>query len=236
MLSEEEKERYRRQLILDEVGEKGQEKLKNAKVLVIGTGGLGSPVCLYLTAAGVGHIGIVDADVVDRTNLQRQVIHFTKDLNRPKVESAKEKMNALNPSVEVTAYHRFLDENNAEEIMKPWDFIIDGTDNLPAKFLINDTCVKLGKPFAHGGLLRWQGQAFTHLPGTADLRSYFKEPPPPGVIPPASQSGIMGATAGMLGTVLAAEAIKYCLGTGDLLTNRMLTIDVKTMTFRNISL
>lgn len=146
-LSEEQIERYSRHILLQDVGLEGQEKLLNAKVLIIGAGGLGSPVSLYLAAAGVGHIGIVDADVVDLSNLQRQVIHQTKDLGRPKVESAKEKMIGINPDVEVTTYHDFLDSHNAEEIIQPWDFIIDGTDNFPAKFLINDACVRLGKPF-----------------------------------------------------------------------------------------
>ena len=160
-LSEEQIERYSRHILLQDVGLEGQEKLLNAKVLIIGAGGLGSPVSLYLAAAGVGHIGIVDADVVDLSNLQRQVIHQTKDLGRPKVESAKEKMIGINPDVEVTTYHDFLDSHNAEEIIQPWDFIIDGTDNFPAKFLINDACVRLGKAFSHGGILRFQGQTLS---------------------------------------------------------------------------
>ncbi len=176
---------------------------------IIGAGGLGSPVALYLAAAGVGHIGIVDADVVDLSNLQRQVIHQTKDLNTPKVESAKEKMIAINPDVEVTTYHTFLASDNAEEIIKPWDFIIDCTDNFPVKFLINDACVRLGKAFSHGGILRFQGQTFTHLPGTACYRCFFKEPPPAGTVPTSSQAGVLGAIAGMLGTIQAAEALKY---------------------------
>ena len=187
-LSEEQIERYSRHILLQDVGLEGQEKLLNAKVLIIGAGGLGSPVSLYLAAAGVGHIGIVDADVVDLSNLQRQVIHQTKDLGRPKVESAKEKMIGINPDVEVTTYHDFLDSHNAEEIIQPWDFIIDGTDNFPAKFLINDACVRLGKAFSHGGILRFQGQTFTHLPGTACYRCFFKEPPPAGVVPTCSQA------------------------------------------------
>ena len=153
-LTEEQIERYSRHILLQDVGLEGQEKLLNAKVLIIGAGGLGSPVALYLAAAGVGHIGIVDADVVDLSNLQRQVIHQTKDLNTPKVESAKEKMIAINPDVEVTTYHTFLASDNAEEIIKPWDFVIDCTDNFPVKFLINDACVRLGKAFSHGGIFQ----------------------------------------------------------------------------------
>ena len=228
-------ERYSRHIILQEVGVKGQKKLLNASVLIIGAGGLGAPAALYLAAAGVGHIGIVDADVVDLSNLQRQVIHQTKDLGRPKVESAKEKMIGINPDVEVTTYHDFLDSHNAEEIIQPWDFIIDGTDNFPAKFLINDACVRLGKAFSHGGILRFQGQTFTHLPGTACYRCFFKEPPPAGVVPTCSQAGVLGAIAGMLGTIQAAEALKYFLGVGDLLTDRLLTFDAKTMNFRTIN-
>lgn len=157
-LTEEQIERYSRHILLQDVGLEGQEKLLNAKVLIVGAGGLGSPVALYLAAAGVGHIGIVDADVVDLSNLQRQVIHQTKDLGTSKVESAKEKMIAINPDVEVTTYHDFLDSHNAEEIIKPWDFVIDGTDNFPVKFLINDACVRPGKAFSHGGILRFQGR------------------------------------------------------------------------------
>lgn len=233
-LTEEQIERYSRHILLQDVGREGQEKLLNAKVLIIGAGGLGSPVALYLAAAGVGHIGIVDADVVDLSNLQRQVIHQTKDLNTPKVESAKEKMIAINPDVEVTTYHTFLASDNAEEIIKPWDFIIDCTDNFPVKFLINDACVRLGKAFSHGGILRFQGQTFTHLPGTACYRCFFKEPPPAGAVPTSSQAGVLGAIAGMLGTIQAAEALKYFLGVGDLLTDRLLTFDAKTMNFRTI--
>jgi len=235
-LTEEQIKRYSRHILLQDVGLEGQEKLLNAKVLIIGAGGLGSPVALYLAAAGVGHIGIVDADVVDLSNLQRQVIHQTKDLNTPKVESAKEKMIAINPDVEVTTYHTFLASDNAEEIIKPWDFIIDATDNFPAKFLINDACVRLGKAFSHGGILRFQGQTFTHLPGTACYRCFFKEPPPAGAVPTSSQAGVLGAIAGMLGTIQAAEALKYFIGVGELLTDRLLTFDAKTMNFRTIKL
>ena len=233
-LTEEQIERYSRHILLQDVGLEGQEKLLNAKVLIVGAGGLGSPVALYLAAAGVGHIGIVDADVVDLSNLQRQVIHQTKDLGTPKVESAKEKMIAINPDVEVTTYHDFLDSHNAEEIIKPWDFVIDGTDNFPVKFLINDACVRLGKAFSHGGIRRVQGRTFTHLPGTACYRCFFKEPPPAGAVPTCSQAGVLGAIAGMLGTIQAAEALKYLLGVGELLTDRLLTFDAKTMNFRTI--
>lgn len=231
-LTEEQIERYSRHILLQEVGVEGQEKLLNAKVLVVGAGGLGAPVSLYLAAAGVGHIGIVDADVVDLSNLQRQIIHFTKDVGTLKVDSAKEKMQAINPDVEVTTYHTFLRADNAKEIVEPWDFVVDGTDNFPVKFLINDICVMLGKPFSHGGILRFQGQTFTHLPGTSCYRCFFKEPPPAGAVPTCSQAGVLGAIAGMLGTIQATEVLKYILGIGELLTDRLLTFDAKTMDFK----
>lgn len=233
-LTEEQIERYSRHILLQEVGAEGQEKLLNAKVLIIGAGGLGAPAALYLAAAGVGNIGIVDADKVDLSNLQRQIIHFTKDVGFPKVESAKEKMLAINPDIKVTAYQEYLYSSNAKEIIEPWDFIIDGTDNFPVKFLINDACVMLDKPFSHGGILRFQGQTFTHVPGSACYRCFFKEPPPAGAVPTCSQAGVLGAIAGMLGTIQAAEALKYILGIGRLLTDRLLTFDAKTMDFRTI--
>ena len=228
-------ERYSRHIILKEVGVKGQKKLLNAKVLIIGAGGLGSPAALYLAAAGVGTIGIADADEVDLSNLQRQVIHTTADVGKLKVESAAETMKAINPDVTVNTYHTFVDSSNIMDLIKDYDFILDGTDNFPAKFLINDACVRLGKAFSHGGILRFEGQTFTHLPGTACYRCFFKEPPPAGVVPTCSQAGVLGAIAGMLGTIQAAEALKYFLGVGDLLTDRLLTFDAKTMNFRTIN-
>ena len=206
----------------------------NARVLVVGAGGLGAPVSLYLAAAGIGTIGIVDADVVDLSNLQRQVIHFTKDVGVPKVKSAEEKIKAINPDVKVETYYEFLDSSNALDIIRQYDFIVDGTDNFPVKFLINDACVMAGKPFSHGGILRFNGQTFTHVPGTACYRCMFKEPPPVGAVPTCSQAGVLGAIAGMLGTIQAAETLKYFTGIGELLTNRLLTFDAKTMQFRTV--
>ena len=220
--------------LLQDVGVEGQEKIMNARVLVVGAGGLGAPVSLYLAAAGIGTIGIVDADVVDLSNLQRQVIHFTKDVGVPKVKSAEEKIKAINPDVKVETYYKFLDSSNALDIIKEYDFIVDGTDNFPVKFLINDACVMAGKPFSHGGILRFNGQTFTHLPGTACYRCMFKEPPPAGAVPTCSQAGVLGAIAGMLGTIQAAETLKYFTGIGELLTNRLLTFDAKTMQFRTV--
>ena len=233
-LTEEQIERYSRHIILQDVGGEGQEKLLNAKVLVIGAGGLGSPVSLYLAAAGVGHIGLIDADVVDLSNLQRQVIHFTPDLGRPKVESAKEKMQSINPDVKVTTYKEFFTASNALDILADYDFIIDGTDSFGAKFLINDACVMAGKPFSHAGILRFDGQTMTVLPGTASYRCVFKEPPPLNAVPSCSQAGIWGAVAGMLGTIQATEALKYIIGAGDLLTNRLLVVNALTMNFRTV--
>lgn len=182
--TEEQIQRYSRHILLQDVGVEGQEKILNAKVLVVGAGGLGAPVSLYLAAAGIGRIGIIDADVVDLSNLQRQVIHFTKDVGVPKVDSAKEKILAINPDVKVDTFHEFLWSGNALDIIKEYDFIVDGTDNFPVKFLINDACVMAGKPFSHGGILRFNGQTFTHLPGTACYRCFFKEPPPYRQYPP----------------------------------------------------
>lgn len=233
--TEEELLRYSRHILLKDVGVEGQEKIRNRKVLVVGAGGLGAPVALYLAAAGVGTIGIVDGDVVDLSNLQRQVIHFTGDVGHPKVESARDKMLAINPNVKVNTIREFLMSDNALDIIKDYDFIVDGTDNFPVKFLINDACVMAGKPFSHGGILRFEGQTFTHLPGTACYRCLFKSPPPANAVPTCSQAGVLGAIAGMLGTIQAAETLKYLTGVGEQLTNKLLTFNAKTMDFRKIN-
>ena len=233
--TEEELLRYSRHILLKDVGVEGQEKIRNGKVLVVGAGGLGAPVALYLAAAGVGTIGIVDSDVVDLSNLQRQVIHFTGDVGHPKVESARDKMLAINPNVKVNTIRELLMADNALDIIKDYDFIVDGTDNFPVKFLINDACVMAGKPFSHGGILRFEGQTFTHLPGTACYRCLFKSPPPANAVPTCSQAGVLGAIAGMLGTIQAAETLKYLTGVGELLTNKLLTFNAKTMDFRKIN-
>ena len=233
--TEEELLRYSRHILLKDVGVEGQEKIRNGKVLVVGAGGLGAPVALYLAAAGVGTIGIVDGDVVDLSNLQRQVIHFTGDVGHPKVESARDKMLAINPNVKVNTIREFLMSDNALDIIKDYDFTVDGTDNFPVEFLINDACVMAGKPFSHGGILRFEGQTFTHLPGTACYRCLFKSPPPANAVPTCSQAGVLGAIAGMLGTIQAAETLKYLTGVGELLTNKLLTFNAKTMDFRKIN-
>lgn len=226
--------RYSRHILLADIGVEGQEKIRQGRVLVVGAGGLGSPVALYLAAAGVGTIGIVDGDVVDLSNLQRQVIHFTPDVGRPKVTSAKEKIQLINPGVKVVTHEEFLVADNALDIIKDYDFVVDGTDNFPVKFLINDACIMAGKPFSHGGILRFEGQTFTHLPGTACYRCMFGAPPPPGLVPTCSQAGVLGAIAGMLGTIQAAETLKFLTGTGELLTDRLLSFNAKTMDFRKI--
>ncbi len=234
-LNDEQIERYSRHIILDNVGVEGQQKISQAKVLVIGAGGLGSPVLLYLAAAGVGTIGVADADIVDLSNLQRQVIHFTPDLNKQKVESAKEKINSLNPDVLVNMHHGFVDSGNIQDIIKGYDFIVDGTDNFPAKFLINDACILSKKPFSHAGILRFDGQIMTIVPGeSACYRCIFTEPPPPDAVPSCSQAGVLGVIAGILGTLQATEVLKFIIGKGDLLTNRIMIFDALGMEFRNI--
>ncbi len=228
--------RYSRHILLQDVGVEGQEKIREARVLVVGAGGLGAPVALYLAAAGIGTIGIIDGDVVDLSNLQRQVIHFTKDVGIAKVESAKEKMIAINPTITVNTYKDLLMADNALDLVKEYDFIVDGTDNFPVKFLINDACVMAGKPFSHGGILRFEGQTFTHVPGSSCYRCMFNAPPPPNLVPTCSQAGVLGAIAGMLGTIQAAETLKYFTGVGELLTNRLLTFNAKTMDFRKVNI
>lgn len=228
-------ERYSRHIILKEIGVKGQKKLLNAKVLIIGAGGLGAPAALYLAAAGVGTIGIADADVVDLSNLQRQVIHATADIGRPKVESAKESMLAINPDITVNTYQEFIYSGNIAEIIADYDFILDGTDNFPAKFLINDACVLAGKPFCHAGIIRFNGQLMTYVPGQGPCyRCVFKSPPPKDAVPTCKQAGVIGAMAGVIGCLQAMEAIKYITGAGELLTGRLLTYDALKMSFRTI--
>lgn len=234
-LTETQIERYSRHILLKDVGGEGQEKLLNTKVLIIGAGGLGAPIALYLAAAGVGHIGIIDADKVDITNLQRQVIHFTDDIDRPKVQSAKEKIEAINPDVQVTTYQDLFMASNALDLVAPYDFIVDGTDNFATKFLINDACVMAKKPYSHGGILRFDGQTFTHTPGNACYRCLFEGPPPANLVPTCSQAGVLGAVAGMLGTVQAAEVLKHSIGIGDLLENRLLIFDAFKMKFRTVN-
>lgn len=230
-------ERYSRHIILQEVGVKGQKKLLNASVLIIGAGGLGAPAALYLAAAGVGTIGIVDADEVDLSNLQRQVIHTTNDVGKAKVQSAAETMEAINPDVTVKTYRTFVDSTNIMDLIKDYDFIIDGTDNFPAKFLINDACVMAGKPFSHAGIIRFKGQLMTYVPGEGPCyRCVFKNPPPKDAVPTCKQAGVIGAMGGVIGSLQAMEAIKYIIGKGELLTGKLLTYDALKMEFHTIKL
>lgn len=232
-------ERYSRHIILKEVGVKGQKKLLESKVLVIGTGGLGAPAAMFLAAAGVGTIGLVDFDAVELSNLQRQIIHLTKDVGKPKVLSGKETIQEMNPDIDVVTYQEWVTSANIKDIIhdRDYDFIIDGTDNFPAKFLINDACVLTQKPFSHAGIIRFQGQTMTYVPGQGPCyRCIFQSPPPPDAVPTCKQAGVLGVMGGIIGTIQATEAIKYILGIGDLLTGNLLMYDALDMDFRKITL
>jgi molybdopterin/thiamine biosynthesis adenylyltransferase len=219
------------------VGGKGQARLLAGKVLLVGAGGLGSPAALYLAAAGVGTLGLIDGDKVDLSNLQRQVIHFTADLGTPKVASAAAKMRAINPDVRVRTYEERLTAANALAILRDYDFVIDGTDNFPSKFLVADACHFAGKPYSHAGILRFDGQTMTVKPGeTACYRCVFNAPPPPGAVPSCSQAGVLGVLAGVIGTLQAAEAAKFLLEQGELLTNSLLVYNALKVSFRRVPL
>ncbi len=236
-LTNQEIKRYEKHLILDELGYDGQLKLLNSKILIIGAGGLGSPVALYLASAGIGTIGIADGDNVDLSNLQRQIAHFTKDIGIPKVNSAKEKIKAINPNTNVITYNIYLNKSNIIDIVSKYDFIIDCCDNFATKFLINEACVLTNKPFSHGGIFKFTGQTMTILPKkSACYACIFDSPPPEESTPSCSNSGILGTIAGILGTIQATETIKYITNCGQLLTNQLLTFDALNMDFRKISL
>ncbi|WP_408955584.1 HesA/MoeB/ThiF family protein [Natroniella sp. ANB-PHB2] len=237
--TEEQLERYSRHIILEDVGVEGQIKLLESSVLIIGTGGLGTPAAQFLAAAGVGKVGLVDADQVELSNLQRQVLHYTSDVGKLKVQSAKEKINSMNPDVEVKAYDYYLMSHNIREVIREYDFIIDGTDNFPAKFLINDACVMEGKPLSHAGIIKFTGQTMTIVPEgdeTPCYRCAFPEPPKPGVVPSCKEAGVLGVMGGVIGTIQATEAIKYLLDKGELLTGTLLSYDALDMKFRKINL
>ncbi len=234
-LTKQQIERYSRQIILKEVGGTGQEKLLSSKVLIIGAGGLGSPAALYLGAAGVGTLGLIDFDNVDLTNLQRQIIHNSQDVGREKVVSAEEKIKALNPDVTVKTYRERATTANVREIVKEYDFVLDGTDNFATKFLINDACYFEKVPFSHAGILRFDGQMITVLPGeTACYRCVFDKPPPAGLVPSCSQAGVLGPLAGVIGCLQATEVLKYLLGVGELLTDRLLIFEGLGLQFREV--
>jgi molybdopterin/thiamine biosynthesis adenylyltransferase/rhodanese-related sulfurtransferase len=237
MLSNEEVTRYSRHLIMPEVGMAGQKKLKAASVLLIGAGGLGSPLGMYLAAAGVGRIGLVDYDVVDYSNLQRQIIHGTSDVGRPKLESAKARINDINPYVQVDTYEVPLTSYNALEIFAPYDVIIDGTDNFPTRYLTNDACVLLGKPNVYGSIFRFEGQASVFYAAEGPCyRCLFPEPPPPGLVPSCAEGGVLGVLPGTIGAIQATEAIKLILGIGTSLIGRLLLYDALEMTFDEVRL
>lgn len=236
-LSKEEIERYSRHLIIPKVAVRGQKKLKQAKVLCIGTGGLGSPVAMYLAAAGVGRIGLVDFDIVDYTNLQRQIIHGTKDVGRSKLESAKESIQDINPHVQVDLHPTMLSSDNALKILEPYDMIIDGTDNFPTRYLVNDACVLLGKPNVYGSIFRFEGQASVFWAGKGPCyRCLYPEPPPPGLVPSCAEGGVLGILPGMIGVIQANEAVKLIIGQGDPLIGRLLLYDALGMKFREMKL
>ena len=236
-LTGDELRRYGRHLVLSEVGPQGQQKIKASKVLLVGAGGLGSPAALYLAAAGVGTLGLVDFDVVDITNLQRQVIHGTSDIGRPKLDSASDRIRDINPNVHVVQYDTALTSENALGIARDYDVIVDGTDNFPTRYLVNDTCVLLGKPNAFGSVLRFEGQASVFAtPDGPCYRCLFREPPPPGAVPSCAEAGVLGVLPGLIGTIQATEALKLILGAGDPLIGRLLLVDALSMQFRTIEL
>ena len=236
-LSNAEVARYSRHLIMPEVGMEGQLKLKAAGVLCIGAGGLGSPVAMYLAAAGVGRLGIVDFDVVDYSNLQRQVIHGTPDVGRPKLESARDTLNAINPEVRVETHEVALSSSNALDVLGGYDVIVDGTDNFPTRYLVNDACVLLGKPNAYGSIFRFEGQASVFAaPGGPCYRCMYPEPPPPGLVPSCAEGGVLGILPGVVGTIQATEAVKLIMGAGEPLVGRFLVYDALRMRFRELKL
>jgi len=236
-LSKEEILRYSRHLIMPEVGMDGQLKLKNAKVALIGTGGLGAPLGMYLAAAGVGRIGLVDFDVVDFTNLQRQVIHGTKDVGRKKLDSAAETMLDINPYVEIDRHETALTSDNALQILKDYDLVVDGTDNFPTRYLVNDACVLLGKPNVYGSIFRFEGQATVFAyPGGPCYRCLYPEPPPPGLVPSCAEGGVLGILPGIIGLIQATETVKLILGAGEPLVGRLLLYDALAMRFRELKL
>jgi adenylyltransferase/sulfurtransferase len=236
-LSKEEIQRYSRHLIMPEVGMEGQLKLKRARVLTIGTGGLGAPLGLYLAAAGVGHLGLVDFDVVDSSNLQRQVTFTTADVGKPKSEAAKARLSALNPAIEIVSYETRLTSDNALELFRDYDIIVDGTDNFPTRFLVNDACVLLGKPNVYGSIFRFEGQATVFgYPGGPCYRCLYPEPPPPGLVPSCAEGGVLGVLPGIVGSIQAMETIKLILGTGEPLVGRLLLFDALAMRFRELKL
>ncbi|HIN35517.1 MAG TPA: molybdopterin-synthase adenylyltransferase MoeB [Dehalococcoidia bacterium] len=228
--------RYSRHIIMGDVGSKGQRALMGSKALIIGAGGLGSPSAIYLSLAGVGTVGIVDFDVVELSNLQRQVLHHTADVGRPKVQSAVDNIKAYNPDVNVVVHETRLESDNAMEIISQYDLVINGADNFATRYLVNDACYLLNKPLVDGSILIFDGQATVFLPGEGCYRCLFPSPPPPGMVPNCAEAGVLGALTGLVGSIQATEALKYFLGIGESLSSRLLLIDALSMTFREVRL
>ncbi len=236
-LTKDDYERYSRHLILPEVGLEGQKRLKAAAVLCIGTGGLGSPLLLYLAAAGIGRIGIVDFDVVDHSNLQRQVIHGTSWVGKPKIESAKNRIHEINPDCQVDLYETRISSENALDILKPYDVVVDGTDNFPTRYLVNDACVLLDKPNVYGSIFRFEGQATVfNYEGGPNYRDLYPEPPPPGMVPSCAEGGVLGVLCGIIGTIQATETVKIIIGQGNTLSGRLMLYNALDMSFRELKL
>jgi adenylyltransferase/sulfurtransferase len=236
-LSADDLSRYSRHLILPEVGMEGQRRIKDARVLCVGTGGLGSPLAFYLAAAGIGTLGLVDFDVVDASNLQRQIIHSTKDIGRKKLDSAEEKLTALNPAIKIVKHDTMLSSANALGIIKDYDIVADGTDNFPTRYLVNDACVLLGKPNVYGSIFRFEGQASVFATEAGPCyRCLYPEPPPPGLVPSCAEGGVLGILPGLVGVIQATEVIKLILGKGDSLVGRLLLVDALNMRFRELKL
>ncbi|MDP9381089.1 MAG: molybdopterin-synthase adenylyltransferase MoeB [Chloroflexota bacterium] len=235
-LSPDQVQRYHRHLIMPEVGSRGQRRLANAKVLIVGAGGLGSPAAMYLAAAGVGKIGIADFDVVDVSNLQRQILHGSEDVGRPKVDSARDTIARINPTVEVVAHNEPLTSQNAREIIRDYDIVVNGTDNFPTRYLVNDVCQFEGKPLVDGSIMRFDGQLTVYAPGHGCYRDLFPAPPPPGAVPSCAEAGVLGVLPGIVGSLQALEAIKLILGVGEPMVGRMLLFDGLSMEFRELKL
>jgi len=234
VLSEEQVRRYSRHLILPEVGGSGQRKLLNSKVLLVGAGGLGSPAALYLAAAGVGTLGIVDFDAVDVSNLQRQILHHVRDVGRPKVQSAVDTIADLNPDVKVVPYQEALNASNARRILSEYDVVVNGSDNFPTRYLVNDACVFLKKPLVDGSIFKFEGQATVFLPGHGCYRCLYPAPPPPGVVPSCAEAGVLGVICGVIASIQGVETIKLLLGIGEPLVGRLVFFDALNMEFRQV--
>jgi adenylyltransferase/sulfurtransferase len=228
--------RYSRHIIMSDVGSRGQRKLMQSKVLILGAGGLGSPSAIYLSLAGVGTVGLVDFDVVDLSNLQRQILHHTADVGRSKLQSARDTIHAFNPDVNVVLHETRLESHNAMEIISQYDMVVNGADNFATRYLVNDACYLAGKPLVDGSILIFDGQATVFIPGQGCYRCLFPSPPPPGMVPNCAEAGVLGALTGLVGSIQATEALKLILGIGESLSSRLLLIDALSMNFREVKI